>query len=527
MQMGKKVLIIFFTMVLIMTGCKSGSAEQEAITDVDQGSASGGQEQEQALTYEGELSFEGEAEFSIAYDEIYGMDAVERTVKHISSSGEETTNTVKGVLLSEILSAHGIDQQMLGSIRFSAGDGYAIDVPQDIVREKEIVLAWMFDGEMLDERKMPLRVAIDDVRSMYYASNLSKVILGEAKEVVEEQNEAIEKKIVMLDTAIAGLEKLPYVYYESQDMAINVKELFGAFSSNPSDTVSFVAIDGYEKTESYDVVSEGFIKYTGEDAPLFTGRDLPKGMNVKYILSLSTEDVTYLSVMGAMDKLNVEMIDGNMGVNLKEVVDLIGWSAQTYILTAADGYEKQVSAQDLEIGIAYLEEDATVTAIFNVDNPGKSKVKELISIRAENSEKADTLTEDENQMEGVNWVVTIDGLSDGSFEFDRERAERKLTLIDLHTEKMKNDEKIPEDWQGYRVLDILEFLKVDDFESIVVTAQDGYEVELSKDLVDGETILAVVKDGEAMTEEDNLVQLVQNTEFATTWVKGVARITVK
>jgi hypothetical protein len=159
--------------------------------------------------------------------------------------------------------------------------------------------------------------------------------------------------------------------------------------------------------------------------------------------------------MGAMDKLNVEMIDGNMGVNLKEVVDLIGWSAQTYILTAADGYEKQVSAQDLEIGIAYLEEDATVTAIFNVDNPGKSKVKELISIRAENSEKADTLTEDENQMEGVNWVVTIDGLSDGSFEFDRERAERKLTLIDLHTEKMKNDEKIPEDWQGYRVLDIL------------------------------------------------------------------------
>jgi hypothetical protein len=45
--------------------------------------------------------------------------------------------------------------------------------------------------------------------------------------------------------------------------------------------------------------------------------------------------------------------------------------------------------------------------------------------------------------------------------------------------------------------------------------------------VDGETILAVVKDGEAMTEEDNLVQLVQNTEFATTWVKGVARITVK
>lgn len=258
-------------------------------------------------------------------------------------------------------------------------------------------------------------------------------------------------------------------------------------------------------------------------------------MNVKFIMSLSVADVNFVSVDSASESLTIDTVDGQEGVNLQAFVEMAGLSAETYILTAADGYEKEVSAEDLAIGIVYLSEGGTAEAIFNTENPSKSKVKDLLTITAgtgestaaNNQGSSSEETSENNEVSGVNWVVTVDGLSDGSFDFDKDRAERKLDLVDLHTEKMKNDVVTPEDWQGYRVLDILSFLKVDDFTSIVITASDGYQVELMKEQVDEETILAVVKNGEPLTDESNLVQLVQNTEFATTWVKGVVKITVK
>ncbi len=515
MNKRKIIGIMFVVFVLVFAGC---SNDQQMELESKESTT---------LTYEGQLKFNGLAEFAVDFDDIYNMPTVDRTVKHISSSGEETSNDITGVLLSDILSANGLDQQTLGSIRFTAGDGYAIDVPQEIIQEKEIILAWIFDGDQLDEKKIPLRVAIDDVRSMYYVSNLAEVTIGQAQEIVKEESKESSKSIVMIDTAIASLETIPYTYYDSEDMAFNLKDLFDKFVNMSSESVSFIANDGYEKTESFDVVNEGFIKFTGEDAPLFTGRDLPKGMNVKYIMSLSVADVTFVSVSSAMEMLTVETVDGETGVNLKELVEFTGLKADTYVLKASDGYEKEVTANDLAMGIAYLSDSNTVTAIFNTENPAKSKVKELLRIEASPNSVEEVVEESTSEVSGLAWVVTVDGLSDGSFDFDKERAERKLTLVDVHTEKKKNDEITPEDWQGYRVLDILNFLKVDDFNSIVVTAGDGYQVELTKDQVDDETILAVVKNGQPMTEEDNLIQLVQNTEFATTWVKDVAKITVK
>jgi hypothetical protein len=525
MKKRKIIGIIFVVFALVFAGC---SNDQQMELESKESTT---------LTYEGQLKFNGLAEFAVDFDDIYNMPTVDRTVKHISSSGEETSNDITGVLLSDILSANGLDQQTLGSIRFTAGDGYAIDVPQEIIQEKEIILAWIFDGEHLDEKKIPLRIAIDDVRSMYYVSNLAEVTIGQAQEIVKEERESKEsdKAIVMMDTALASLETIPYTYYDSEDMAFNAKDLFDKYVDKASESVGFIANDGYEKTESFDVVNEGFIKFTGEDAPLFTGKDLPKGMNVKYIMSLSVADVTFISVSSAMEMLTVETVDGETGVNLKELVEFTGLKADTYMLKASDGYEKEVTANDLAMGIVYLSDANTVTAIFNTENPAKSKVKELLIIEAGSNSieevveesTVESTGESTGEVSGLAWVVTVDGLSDGSFDFDKERAERKLTLVNIHTEKKKNDEITPEDWQGYRVLDILNFLKVDDFNSIVVTAGDGYQVELAKDQVDDETILAVVKNGQPMTEEDNLIQLVQNTEFATTWVKDVAKITVK
>ena len=524
----KQIMLLLMLMVFIAAGCSSNEPaveEAEETTTVQEADAAEASEETGELTYDGELSFTGDlGGFSVPYNEIYAMPSVATEVSHVSSSGETSVNNIVGVKLEDILIAQGATKQDCESIRFIAGDGYAVSMAWDIFSAKDVILAYEFDGETLDEKKMPLRVAVDEERSMYYVSNLVEVELSAGS---GESAEAAQNKVVIMETAFAGMTTEDYMYYDSNDQAVKVNELLSAHMSGETEQVGFIASDGYEKTEDFNVVKDGYIKVDGEDAPLFTGKDLPKGMNVKYIMKMSAGDATFVSVNSAMDSLEQVSFDDDNGVSLSALVAMAGLEGEGFLLTADDGYTKEINGEQLAVGMAYVNNGGTVTVKFNDDNPKKSKVKNLLTIEATSApstETASEATEDVVEVEG--WMVTFDGLSDGSFDFDRDRAERKLEKVDLHTEHTKNEEKKPNDWEGYKVLDILDWLRVEDFSSITVVAGDGYEVELLKEMVDETTILADVRNGEALTDEDNRVQLVQDTEFATTWVKGVARIVV-
>lgn len=540
MKTSKKMMLVLMALLMmVLVGCNSKTAdevvyEKSTAAPETRVKADEGQPEGEMLSYRGELKFTGlNNDFTVPYNEIYAMPAVEAKVKHISSTGEESNQTVKGALLEDILKANGATKKDYTGIRFIAGDGYAVTMPADVFMDKDVILAWAFDGAPLEDKKMPLRVAINDVRSMYYVSNLAEIAfeVGMSEDGTPETGHTM----VLMESAFTTMATEEFMYYDSNDLSVNAKELMKAFTSSKGDEVAFVAVDGFEKTETYDVVKGGFIKINGEDAPLFTGDGLPKGMNVKSILKMTVADALFMSVTNAYQVLEQVEFDGDQGVNLAALVQMSGLEGDTYLITATDGFSKEVTQEQLELGMAYVNNSATVTIKFNDDDPKQSKVKNALTITVVSGtpmaeETEDTPKEDTNtSIIDDGWMITFDGLSDGTFDMTQARADKagKIPMVDVHTEHMKNDVKNPTDWEGYKVLDILAWLKVEDFNSLIVIAGDGYETVLMKDMIDDETILAHSKDGEAMTDPENMVQLVQNTEFATSWVKGVAKIIVK
>lgn len=476
---------------------------------------------ESGYSYDGELLLTGlESDFTVTYNDIFAMAPVTSLVHHISSSGEESEDEVTGVLLDTVLEEFGLTQRDFSAIRMIAGDGYEVTVPAEVIAEHDIILAYEFNGEPLEEKKMPLRIAIDGVRSMYFVSNLVEISFSD-----EAASEETVNDVLLLETAVAGLTSENYMYYDNNDQAVKVSDLLTTYGVKTDEDVFFEAADGYEKAESMSVFENGFIKITGEDAPMFLSPDIPKGMYVKYIMSLTAGSTTFTSVESAMTALGEITIDGQVGVSLEALLNKMGLKASAYNLVAADGYSVEIDGASVKDGLLYVDEERmTVSVKFNGDYPKSYQLKDLLTIGIA---QAATTSSDNDATTGLEpWAITFEGLIDGSFEMDSDRASRKLNLVELHTERMKNDEKKAEDWTGYLVLDMLEFLHVEQFSSLVFVANDGFEVEIMASDIDQETIIAVTKDGEPIDSEFK-VQLVQNTDFSSTWVKGVAKIIVK
>lgn len=473
-------------------------------------------------SYDGALKIAlADETIEIEYNDIYKMDATTASYKTITSSGEEITTEVTGVSLSSILDNHGVKLSDFNGLRGIAGDGYAIDVPNEIISDKDVLLIWSEDGEVYPDKKLPLRMAINDERAMYWVSNLIELqCLSETAEATSEQTTL--SQIVFIEPASKSLESVDITYYEADDMGVKVTDLFGY--GNTSDPVTFVATDDFEKTEKLEVLNQGLIKLTGENAPLFMSPDLPKGMHVKMILQMMTGDTAYVSAKNAMTVFSKVTVEDKEGVNLIELIDKAGLKGDTYIFTSTDGYSVELSGKDVKKGVLIQDED-----IFKVKFDGLAKnttVKDIMTISVGAAKEASTEATDDTGM--LPWTITFTGLSDGDFEMTSDRAERKLDLYEIEaTKTSKSGESRQEFWKGYRLLDVLEFLHVDSFEEIVVTASDGYEVVFTKDQVDENMLLGVIVDGEPLPENKGLVKLVTSSLTSNNWVKYVQTIEVK
>ncbi len=472
----------------------------------------------------------GDKEYVLSYEDICGLENIERTVTHYTSKGETRVNDVKGVLLQSILEEQNLSKADYNSARFTAADGYAIDVPNDILNEKEIILANEFDKKPLEAGEKTFRLAIDEERSMYYVSNLVSVELfnkDESKEVVAEEN----KQIVLLESAYSKLETIEWKHYDESSLAINVSDLFEVYGVKDAGSVKFKATDDFEKTEEYDVVKSEVIKIDGVDSPLFTGENLPKGMQIKNMLSMEVGNTVFTSLKSVAQTMDMTTIGEFTGVNAWELVSSLSSNASMYTLVAVDGYEVPVKAEDLKNAVVVLEEDNTMTIRFDSSYPKNMTVKNLNTIKeAEENNNVDSNKEttkaekESSEVVESKWEVTFEGLSDGTFVFTNENAQRKLEKVKLDTNRTKNEEKIAESWEGYKVSDILEFLGVNEFEKLTLIASDGYEITVSKeDLQKVESIIAVQKDGNAL---ESKIQFVQDTEFANTWIKELTTIKV-
>lgn len=318
-------------------------------------------------------------DIEISVEELKDLPVIEKKVVSVNSSGDKMEYTITGALFSDLLEKYGKSQQDLKTIRLVAGDGYAIDVDQNILENRDIILGYLVNGNPIKEKYQPVRVVIPGERAMYWVKNLVKI---KVLEVIETVN---INRVYFLETIIPEVEQTEYTYYDSVDMAVKVSDLVGKIGvSTDLRRVKMVASDGLDKDEERDIFDSGYIKVTGDYAPMFLSPDIPKGMYVKDLLFVNYGENAICSLNQALKVLATATIDGKTGIKMSGLFEKTGLTAaDKYSLKAVDGYSVEVTAADIEKGIIYLDEKGRVRSFF-ANLPKNTSVKYLYLIEPVN-----------------------------------------------------------------------------------------------------------------------------------------------
>ncbi|HQO08726.1 MAG TPA: molybdopterin-dependent oxidoreductase [Clostridiales bacterium] len=219
---------------------------------------------------------------------------VTMTVTSVNSSGEKNQLKVTGALFKDVLKSKGIDPASFSTVRTISGDSYSIEIPEEIISAREIVLVYKIDGEFLNEKSRPLKIVIPDERAMYWARNVVKI------ELIQRKHTVMTDKIVFLESAYKNLKQTKYLYYENNDLAVSVKDLLSAYSPASDSGLCFITTDSLKRTETKENAMISFIKFTGKGKPLFLSPDLPGGMYIKNVVLFKQQNVCYYSLESAM-----------------------------------------------------------------------------------------------------------------------------------------------------------------------------------------------------------------------------------
>lgn len=201
----------------------------------------------------------------IRLEELKELASVASKASRVNRAGEEEIFDVTGVLLEDVLQTFlNKSQQDFQAIRLVAGDGYSIEVPGEIIRSREIVLAYEINGKPLEEEQRPLRAIIPDERAMYWVFNLIEI------ELMQEVTKAEINRVIILETAVSVIEQRDYPFNEKVYQAIRIKELMDRFAKDSTaDNVFIKAADGLDKNERRNTfVGEGYLKI--KEACLFS-----------------------------------------------------------------------------------------------------------------------------------------------------------------------------------------------------------------------------------------------------------------
>jgi len=196
----------------------------------------------------------------------------------INSLGEERQRLAKGVLLETILQQQGTSQMSFASALVTSGDGYSINIPGEVLRGRDILIAYELGGEIIEPR-----LVVPEERAMYWVKNVRSIELMAQAENIEIIREVLFSDLIaQLSDRAEG-----YKYYDANCKALPIALLLEAAEAGPVDFVTITAADGLVKNERYSTFAGQMLVFEGTpDAPLFIGPDLPEGMRVKNIESI-------------------------------------------------------------------------------------------------------------------------------------------------------------------------------------------------------------------------------------------------
>lgn len=271
---------------------------------------------------------------NISLASIYAMDSSEVKFSNISSSGETSTLNIKGVWLDDILAPYEAKQTDYNGIRFFSGDGYSIIVPKELLTKTKIILFYEAEGKAMKEKHRPLRVGLDNERSMYWVGNL------QGFELISEDIATI-REVVLLDAAMKQLPQEDIAYYDEEYKGIKTADLIDKFAPGEAEHVFLKSVDDLEKRELSSIFLAGNLIVAGEEQPLFMSEDLPKGMYVKELLYFTYRDTAFVSLDRLVGKYPDEIIAGE--ISIKTIIDALALTeSSSYLFTNTAGEELQV-----------------------------------------------------------------------------------------------------------------------------------------------------------------------------------------
>ncbi|MTI96298.1 MAG: hypothetical protein FH749_12615 [Firmicutes bacterium] len=322
----------------------------------------------------------GEIELSVA--DFMDLEAVSEEIVRLDDNGDvEEQYSIKGVLLETVLAHLEIGIGDLGTVRFTAGDGYSVEVPNNIVAGGKIILAYEIDGEPLHENTGPIRIFIPDEESMYWVRNTVKINLnrGESGGSQDPSGEiGVLEQIIFFETLLPELEVLDYIA-EADAKAVKTEAVFADVQAGS--LVQMLASDGFEKNEEFATAIEQYVVVEGENTPAFRGPDLPRGMHVRDLVWMGSGDTGFLFVKNGLEYFDEAEVDGDKGISLKDIADKFSLKeADTYILESDDGYSVEISYEELEAGIVFFRDSGEISSAFE-GLPKNTAVKGLLSIR--------------------------------------------------------------------------------------------------------------------------------------------------
>lgn len=355
--MSKKAWLIILTCLLFLAAGCATEADRRTIADYAAD----------------EIVVRGltEADFSVSISDLAALPTVERSASASRANGEQVHIDAVGPLLDTFLAAYGKSQRDFSSIRFTATDDYSIAVDQDVLSQREIVLAISDGGQPLSADDQPLRVVIPGERAMYWVRHLCRIDFESGTTA------AACRKVVFLEAATRLLPTSDYEYYGVTDQAVTVNDLLNTFNIADStvDEVTLSAADGLSKTETLANFRSGMIKYTGADSPRFVSADLPEGMQVYDLVLIGYGAETFVSLPQLMAQAG-----SAGGVFFSDLLRESGFvGADNYQCTSVDGGEASYSAAQLAHAYLYLDERGWVT-LAGID--GDDQQADLLSIEA-------------------------------------------------------------------------------------------------------------------------------------------------
>ncbi|HHW01266.1 MAG TPA: molybdopterin-dependent oxidoreductase [Thermoanaerobacterales bacterium] len=244
-----------------------------------------------------------------------------------------------------------------------------MQIPEEVVRSRDIILAYQINGKPLPESDTPVRIVVPGEFAMYWVKAVSSL------ELKKDSAKVAAVRMLFMDSS--GLEPVDYSFDDEGDKALVLKELLDKFAIEYEGKPFLVkARDGLKKTEEMETAKKAYIKITGENAPEFISPDISYGMYVKNLVWFGTDKEV---IMGL--KQNLAAYFKSETIPLETVfkeVNMEIMDDKNYVIKDADGYSVDIKGKDLKQGELLLGDGGPRVSFKQL--PKKYNIKNLMEI---------------------------------------------------------------------------------------------------------------------------------------------------